>query len=424
MPPFTIGKVFSDDAVNALQRERQMQADNAARAYQLELQRREQMDKGKLANRELDLRARALDAEAGPEERQLKLELLRDTVQGNREDRALKRDLSGAELEMSRSRLAGDVEDRALRKSLGETEKEVKLKSLDLDKTRIDEAVKSGEFERTVKIPGELAIKRDEVGRKAAWDKTRGEDIASKIASRRANVEKGLKELEIADAKLQELQAEGESLRTGRAANYSARMAEHEQRVKEWSERRDLLATQIELEARRVAEDEASGEYDRNVRYPGQFELDLRESNLKRMLGAKTVEKVDAEIARMEKAGVLDEAQARKLLQDNKWGDFDSMTRRLNALVNNYSAQTDINNAGATKEGMLSAQKELSDFLYILKTASKDKYDQVVKTMGATNLAPAAGSPEFGHTGYGAAGLSLDGLIKRLEKPPAVPKGK
>lgn len=314
--PFTIGKVFSDEAVNSLQRERQMQQDNAARAYQLELQRRAQIQDAKMGRAELALKRDSMAGDA--EERQLRLELARENQTGEAQDRELRRALGLGELAMSRSRIESDAEDRALRKSLGESEINARTRSidlnaqgLDLDKRRISEMEKSGEFERTVVKPRELELKSKELERKQDYDTLRGSKIAAEVDNLRSRTN-------------------------------------------------------------------------------------------------------------------LNQTTATKLLKDAELDTFDAMTKRLNALVNNYKAATNIDNVNAKQAAMEAAEAEVVQFLHVIQTASPAAYQQLMK-QGGPEVAGASGNGMFSHTGYGAAGVSLDDFISRFasgEKPPQLPKGR
>lgn len=314
--PFTIGKVFSDETASLLQRERESQRDNAARAYQLELQRRAQIEANKMGRAELALKRDAMAGDA--EERQLRLEIARENKSGDAQDRALRQQLGLGELAMSRSRIENDAEDRALRKSLGESEISARQRSIDLtasgqelDKRRVAEMEKSGEYERTVVKPRELELKGKELERKTDADLVRGDKIAAEIENLKA--------------------------RTG-----------------------------------------------------------------------------------------LTQTTATKMLKDAELDTFDAMTRRLNALIQNYKAATSIDNVNSRQEAMDAAEADVVRFLHIIQTASPAAYDQLIKH-GGPDVAAASGNGMFSHTGYGAAGVSLDDFINRFasgEKPPQLPKGR
>lgn len=314
--PFTIGKVFSDEAVSSLQRERQMQQDNAARVYQLELQRRAQIQDTKMGRAELALKRDAMAGDA--EERQLRLELARENQTGETQDRELRRALGLGELAMSRSRVESDAEDRALRKSLGESEISARTRSIDLnaqgqelDKRRIVEMEKSGEFDRTVVKPRELDLKAKEIERKQDYDTVRSGKIAAEVENLRSRTN-------------------------------------------------------------------------------------------------------------------LNQTTATKLLKDAELDTFDAMTKRLNALVDNYKAATNIDNVNAKQAAMEAAEAEVVQFLHVIQTASPAAYQQLMK-QGGPETASASGNGMFSHTGYGAAGVSLDDFISRFasgEKPPQLPKGR
>lgn len=314
--PFTIGKVFSDETASLLQRERESQRDNAARAYQLELQRRAQIEGNKMGRAELALKRDAMAGDA--EERQLRLELARESKAGDAQDRELRRTLGLSELEMSRSRIAGDTQDRELRKSLGESEIAARQRSIDLsekgqglDERRITEMEAAGKYERDVLKPRELELKSKELDRKVEYDQLRGDKIAAEVENLKSRTD-------------------------------------------------------------------------------------------------------------------LNQTTATKMLKDAQLDTFDAMTRRFNALVNNYKAATSIDNMNARKEAMDAAEQDVVRFLHIIQTASPAAYDQLVK-QGGPDAARASGNAMFSPTGYGAAGVSLDNFIERFasgDKPPQLPKGR
>lgn len=457
--PFTIGKVFSDETASLLQRERESQRDNAARAYQLELQRREQMDKSKLARRELDLRARALDNDTSPEERQLRLEMARDELAGKREDRVLKREAVGADLQMSKSRLAGDAEERALRLRLGEGE-------IDARNRQITELEASGKFEREHK-PKELNLRRIELGLKAERDAASIQQKKNELAERKRQID--------------ELVKAGEFYRnTLKPQEWTFKKTEIESQIKQHQDRMANITRELALDERGVIERESAGKFYRDVEFPGtlylkrrgveddeantklraerqQTEADLgwRRLDLDEVRSAHDMQNADEntrlraerqqteadlgwrkqdldevktakDIELSESRVQLNQTMATKMLREANLDTFDAMTRRFNALVNNYKTATSIDNLNARKEAMDAAEQEVAAFLRVIKAASPAAHDQLIKQAG-TDAASASGNAMFAPTGYGAAGVSLDNFIERFasgDKPPQLPKGR
>ena len=188
----------------------------------------------------------------------------------------------------------------------------------------------------------------------------------------------------------------------------------------------DLSEKGQKLDERRIAEMEASGKYERDVLKPRELELKSKELDRKVEYDQLRGDKIAAEVENLKSRTDLNQTTATKMLKDAQLDTFDAMTRRFNALVNNYKAATSIDNMNARKEAMDAAEQDVVRFLHIIQTASPAAYDQLVK-QGGPDAARASGNAMFSPTGYGAAGVSLDNFIERFasgDKPPQLPKGR
>lgn len=188
--PFAIGKAFSDELEARLQREREAEADQRAKAYSLQLQRAGMLIGAKQSQRELALKERAMAGDDA--DRQTRLEMARadralqerkldlDAGQFQQQfgqrgkefeaEKALKErglDLSGREQDWREFAGAADIENRGRQLDLGEAE--------------LGEKSAQNEWERNTKFPTEAGLKADEISRKSEADATRARLIDAQV---------------------------------------------------------------------------------------------------------------------------------------------------------------------------------------------------------------------------------------------------
>ena len=193
--PFTIGKVFSDEAMNLLERRREADRENAQKAYSLDLQRHGMLMDNKQKQRELDLRAQ--DLAGNSDDRAARLEMAKvDQAQTARktdldaqqfqQSMGQRQSEFNAEKEQKKSALDLSGREQDWRELAGAADINQSKRRLDLTEKDLADTATHRAWERDTKFPAEMDVKQSDLDLKAMLAEQRSKEIDSRVNQRLA----------------------------------------------------------------------------------------------------------------------------------------------------------------------------------------------------------------------------------------------